>query len=465
MLIPATAKPWLAPATRDRTWPSHGAMMLRRREALTALLAAYGAWPRLGLGALAWALGIGGAVLVGRGMAEEGSAYSAGIGLLVLATALGGVIVATGSALARAVADWWTLATGVRADGARVDAVPDPDTLRAHREAVDADRTEGAGELWRPPLLPRTAAALALTVVAVVLAVQLVAGYAEISTPFAGADVRGPWLTRALIALLCLLTAGLIGSGLRRVHRARMHRVPHQPLDAARRAPAPGETPALGSGAIVVGGQRPTGPPPEWADTFVGTATDEAPAAALPAHPGGTVTGAPGAPATGGTVPDDATAPAPAEPPANPDPPAHVGPAHGGTAPDRAAAPAAAAAPADPRALSVRLGDGRELATGTTLLGRDPRPRPGEQADALLAVSDESVSRTHLTVQLHPGRAVVIDRGSTNGTVVHHPDGREQPLRPHEPQEVGEGAVVVLGVTTLHVGRAVGDLEHTVLRR
>ena len=82
MLIPAAARPWLAPATRDRTWPSHGAMMLRRREALAALLPAYGAWPRLGLAALAWALGIGGAVLVGRGMAEESSAYSAGIGLL-----------------------------------------------------------------------------------------------------------------------------------------------------------------------------------------------------------------------------------------------------------------------------------------------------------------------------------------------------------------------------------------------
>ena len=127
----------------------------------------------------------------------------------------------------------------------------------------------------------------------------------------------------------------------------------------------------------------------------------------------------------------------------------------------RSAAPVRADSPA----LSVWLGDGRELAVGTTLLGRAPRPRAGEHADALLAVADESVSKTHLTVQLDPGRAVVIDRGSTNGTVVHHRDGREQPLRPHEPQEVGEGAVVVLGVTTLHVGRAVGDLEHTVLRR
>src|SRR5699024_8212873 len=247
ILIPATARTWLAAATRARTSPSHGAMVLRRREAITARLAADGVWPRLGPGALAWDRGIGGPVRQCRGMAEEGSAYSAGIGLLVLATALGGVIVATGSALARAVADWCTLATGVRADGARVDAVPEPDTLRAHREAVDADRAQGAGELWRLPLLPRTAAALALTVVGVVLAVQLVAGYAEISTPFAGVDVRGPWLTKALIAVVCLLTAGLTGSGLRRVHRARMHRVPHQPLDAARQAPRPVETPALGS--------------------------------------------------------------------------------------------------------------------------------------------------------------------------------------------------------------------------
>ena len=40
MLIPAAARPWLAPDTRDRAWPSHGAMMVRRREALAALLPA-----------------------------------------------------------------------------------------------------------------------------------------------------------------------------------------------------------------------------------------------------------------------------------------------------------------------------------------------------------------------------------------------------------------------------------------
>src|SRR5690606_8405851 len=106
--------------------------------------------------------------------------------LLLAATVLGGILVATGSALARATAGWWTLATAVRADGGRVDATTaDPDTLRAHEEAVAVDRTSGAGELWRPPLLPRTLVVLLLTVATVVLAARTVLGYGEASTPYA----------------------------------------------------------------------------------------------------------------------------------------------------------------------------------------------------------------------------------------------------------------------------------------
>lgn len=444
MLIPAAARPWLAPDTRERPWLSHGAMMVRRREALAALQPAYGSWPRFGLAALAWALGVAGAVLVGWGVAEESSAHLLGIGLLVAATALGGVVVATGAALARAVADWWTLATGVRADGAPVDAVPDPDTLRAHREAVTADRTQGAGQLWRLPLLPRTAAALLLSLAAAVLVAQAAAGYAEIATPFAGPDVRGPWLGRVLLAATCLLTAALTASGLRRIHRARMHRVAHRPHDQARRDPAPA---ALGTGAIVVGGRGPTSPRPQWADTVGSAAGAAGPAPAGPPPP------APGPhpadEAAGPHLADEAAGPHPADEatgphPETPDPPTP-----------------AQTAPHTPR---VRLGDGRELPAGTTLLGRAPSPRSGEHADALLAVADESVSKTHLTVQV--GNAVVVaDRGSTNGTVVHHPDGRRQPLRPGEPQELADGAVVLLGAMTLTVGQGADDLEHTVLRQ
>src|SRR5690606_2835804 len=219
--------------------------------------AALGSWTRLGLAALAWVLAAGGAVLVGRGVAAggEGSSSAVGIGLLLAATVLGGIPLATGSALARATAAWWTLATAVRADGGRVDATTaDPDTLRAHEEAVTADRTSGAGELWRPPLLPRTLVALLLAGATVALAVRAVLGYGEASTPYAADDVRGAWLTQALLTLACLLPALLTASGLRRVHRARMHRVAHDEPASADSGVA-GLTPAVGSGSIVVGGR------------------------------------------------------------------------------------------------------------------------------------------------------------------------------------------------------------------
>src|SRR5690606_5791088 len=197
LLTPAAARPWLGPASRNRPWPGHGPMMVRRREALAVLYAAYGSWVRLALGTLAWGLGVAGGVLAGQGVAAggEGPAASVAVGLLLLATYLGGAVVATGSALARAIAGWLTLATAVRADGGRVDGTPpDPDTLRTHEEVLAQDRAEGARELWRPPLLPRTLAALVLGAAGLVLAAQAALGFGEVSTPYAGQDARGAWL-------------------------------------------------------------------------------------------------------------------------------------------------------------------------------------------------------------------------------------------------------------------------------
>ena len=405
LFTPSAARLWLGPDSRNRPWSGHGAMMIRRREALGVLLAAYGAWGRFALGSLAWALGIGGAVLVGRGIADGGAVQGAGIGLLVVGTFLGGAVVATGSALARAVAGWLTLATAVTADGGRADATPGPETMRVHEAAVAADRTTGRGELWRLPLLPRTVSVLVLTAAGVVLAVQAVLGYDEASTPYAADDLRGAWLARVLAAVVCLLAAALTASGLRRVHRARMHRVAHD--EPATTAVTTGSlTPAVGSGAIVVGGRPPAGAaaPPSWASAPSAASSDAAPAT----------------------------------PAAEPQP-----------------------APGGPR---VRLSDGRELAPGTTLVGRAPQPRPDEHADALLAVTDERVSKTHLTVRVEPGRVVVVDRGSTNGTSVHEPDGGSRPLAPGEPYELTDGQVVVLGATTLTVGEPAEDVERTVLR-
>src|SRR5690606_17957760 len=157
-------------------------------------------------------------------------------------------------------------------------------------------------------------------------------------------------------------------------------------------------------------------------------------------------------------------------------PPAPARPGPPPAAPDVTVPQEAAAAPAAPAAgpvptaaepgeathPAVRLSDGRVLAAGRTLVGRAPQPRAGEEPAALLAVADERVSKTHLTVTVEPGRVVVLDRGSTNGTVLHLPDGRSRPLTPGEPVQLGDGDVVVLGATTLTVGDT--DVEHTVLR-
>ena len=457
LLTPAAARPWLGPDTRNRPWPGHGAMMIRRREALTALVAAYGSWSRLGLGALAWVLGVAGAVLAGTGTATGGTARAVGVGLLVLASVLGGAVVATGSALARATAGWLTLPTAVSADGGRVDATPGPQSARLHEEAIAADRAVGRGELWRLPLLPRTLAAVLLSGATAVLVVQAALGYAEASTPYAADDVRGAWLARVLTAVVCLLAAALTASGLRRVHRARMHRVAHDE-PAAGPAPATSLTPALGSGAIVVGGTLPPpgslAAPPAWAssaDAAPATPAAPPPAPAAPTPAPAAPTPAPAAPPTPAPA-----APAPDVPPADvtvPGPPTQP-PVSGGPGP---------ATPAGTTAPRVRLSDGRELAPGTTLVGRAPAPRADEQADALLAVADERVSKTHLTVRVEDGAVLVVDRGSTNGTVVHAPDGTSRPLAAGEPHELADGDVVVLGSTTLTVGEP-ADVEHTVLR-
>uniref|UniRef100_UPI001264082C FHA domain-containing protein n=1 Tax=Georgenia satyanarayanai TaxID=860221 RepID=UPI001264082C len=125
-------------------------------------------------------------------------------------------------------------------------------------------------------------------------------------------------------------------------------------------------------------------------------------------------------------------------------------------------APPAHPGPAEEVLPTVRLSDGRVLAAGRTLLGRAPQPRADEEPAALLPVPDERVSKTHLTVTVEADRVVVVDRGSTNGTVLHLPDGSSRPLTAGEPVELGEGDVVLLGATTLTVGDA--DVEHTVLR-
>lgn len=99
--------------------------------------------------------------------------------------------------------------------------------------------------------------------------------------------------------------------------------------------------------------------------------------------------------------------------------------------------------------------NGRTHEVGAAVLvGRDPRPRPGEPVVEVLVLADASVSRTHARVQVaRDGALVVVDRGSTNGSAL---------VRGHAVRRLAPGRA-----TTLVDGDRLrlGDTELTVRRR
>jgi uncharacterized RDD family membrane protein YckC len=87
------------------------------------------------------------------------------------------------------------------------------------------------------------------------------------------------------------------------------------------------------------------------------------------------------------------------------------------------------------------------VVAGLALVGRRPEPRSGEQVAHLvpLASADMSVSKTH--AQFGPaadGTIVVMDRGSTNGTVLVR-QGISRQLAPGKPAALVDGDKVVYG--------------------
>ena len=129
----------------------------------------------------------------------------------------------------------------------------------------------------------------------------------------------------------------------------------------------------------------------------------------------------------------------------------------------RAAAPAAPAAPAAQRAalypeapvLAVLTwDDGSRMAVyGRTVYGRNPAP---EDAAVSVAVRDEtlSLSKTHFEIGGDPAGVWVIDRHSTNGTVLVRDGGRhdliagvQTALRPGDRLEFGDRSAAVGGAS------------------
>ena len=84
---------------------------------------------------------------------------------------------------------------------------------------------------------------------------------------------------------------------------------------------------------------------------------------------------------------------------------------------------------------------------GLALVGRRPEPRSGEQVAHLipLASADMSVSKTHAQFGPAPdGTIVVMDRGSTNGTLLVR-QGVSRQLAPGKPAALVDGDKVVYG--------------------
>jgi len=92
--------------------------------------------------------------------------------------------------------------------------------------------------------------------------------------------------------------------------------------------------------------------------------------------------------------------------------------------------------------------------TGSGLIGRSPRPEPGEFFDALVTVNDpsRSVSKTHLEFGQHDGVLWISDRFSGNGTVVRRPDDGALRYEPGRRYLVPRGSRVELADQYFVVG-------------
>src|SRR5690625_2173982 len=220
----------------------------------------------------------------------------------------------------------------------------------------------------------------------------------------------------------------------------------------------------------------PPAPLPAWLDRSGPSQPEPAPAvpAAPATPPAATAPPVPAAP------PAAATPPAPTAPPAAPvapaDPVATPIPDPAPTAPPTpAAAPPSqiddevemtrlvrpgqarrAYSPTAPEPVQARISvsDGQVVdIRGTTLVGRNPAPRPGERAVTLLSVKDpeRSVSKTHIILGLDARGLWMADRTSTNGSVVTLADGQQIVCMPEQQVRVTPGAKIQVGNVVITV--------------
>lgn len=101
-----------------------------------------------------------------------------------------------------------------------------------------------------------------------------------------------------------------------------------------------------------------------------------------------------------------------------------------------------------PPSALLRLSDGQEMTvTETVLIGRNPSASDGETVGELFRVPDpgRSVSKTHLMVGVDDEGVWVVDRASTNGTIVTLSDGQQIICAAHQVVRLPDGAAVGFG--------------------
>jgi pSer/pThr/pTyr-binding forkhead associated (FHA) protein len=97
----------------------------------------------------------------------------------------------------------------------------------------------------------------------------------------------------------------------------------------------------------------------------------------------------------------------------------------------------------------------RVAVDGVVLVGRRPSARPGEAVRHLIALpsQDMSLSKTHAQIGVAgDGALVVMDRGSTNGSVLTR-HGVSRPLSGGKPTTLLEGDLVRFGDRSMEVSR------------
>jgi len=84
---------------------------------------------------------------------------------------------------------------------------------------------------------------------------------------------------------------------------------------------------------------------------------------------------------------------------------------------------------------------------GSGLIGRNPRPEPGEFVDHLVTITEpaRSVSKTHLEFGQEDGVLWVSDRHSGNGSIIREPGTEPRPCIPGLRYRLTRGTRVDMG--------------------